>query len=79
MSEPKAESEATLPAAIAQRTKRDERFAHLVADPIALAEAMAVGEPVTSVCGKTWVPSRDPNAYALCRVCTDVIRKGWAA
>lgn len=58
-----------------------ERFSHIVqADPPPAAksasakvtEAMVLGEPITALCGKTWVPSRDPSRYPLCPECKRV-------
>lgn len=56
-----------------------ERYAHLVLDLNALDVAMREGTPVTSTCGKVWVPARDPRAYSLCPTCVETIRLGWAA
>lgn len=48
-----------------------ERFAHHVpADE--LADALIYGTPVTALCGKTWVPSRDPERFPVCPECKDM-------
>ena len=39
-----------------------ERFSHYV-PKAKLTEAMVMGTPVTALCGKVWVPSRDPHAF----------------
>lgn len=36
-----------------------------------LTEARIYGMPVTALCGKTWVPERDPKRYPICTACTD--------
>ena len=36
-----------------------------------LTEARIYGLPVTALCGKTWVPERDPKRYPICTACTD--------
>jgi len=40
-----------------------ERFAHIVVPASAVAEAYVTGEAVTALCGKTWVPTRDPAGH----------------
>ena len=47
-----------------------ERFSHYVPKD-KLTEAMVMGTPVVALCGKVWVPSRDPKRYALCGTCRD--------
>lgn len=67
-----------------------DRFAHLVLEgfptddggfvPIgnAVVDAMITATPVVALCGKTWVPGRDPSRYPLCRTCAEVaIARGW--
>jgi hypothetical protein len=50
-----------------------ERFAHIVVPASAVTEAYITGIPVTALCGKTWVPSRDPKRYPVCPTCTEVL------
>jgi hypothetical protein len=45
-----------------------ERFAHY-ADRDKITEAMISGTPVIALCGKVWVPSRDPKKYPVCPEC----------
>jgi hypothetical protein len=45
-----------------------ERFAHYV-DKTKLTEALVVGTPVIALCGKVWVPSRDPKRFPVCPEC----------
>ena len=47
-----------------------ERFSHYV-DKDKLTEAMVMGTPVVALCGKVWVPSRDPERYPVCPECKD--------
>jgi len=30
-----------------------------------------MGTPVVALCGKVWVPSRDPEKYPVCPECKD--------
>jgi hypothetical protein len=45
-----------------------ERFAHY-ADRDKITEAMVTGTPVVALCGKVWVPTRDPRKYPVCPEC----------
>ena len=45
-----------------------DRFAHYV-DKAKLTEAYVVGTPVIALCGKVWVPSRDPERFPICPQC----------
>lgn len=45
-----------------------ERFAHYV-DKAKLTEALVTGTPVIALCGKVWVPSRDPSRFPVCPEC----------
>ncbi|AYY12134.1 DUF3039 domain-containing protein [Actinobacteria bacterium YIM 96077] len=47
-----------------------ERFSHYVPKD-KLAEAMINGTPVIALCGKVWVPSRDPEKYPVCPACKE--------
>lgn len=48
-----------------------ERMSHIVPGKDRLTEAMINGTPVMALCGKVWVPSRDPRRYALCGTCRE--------
>ncbi len=50
-----------------------ERFAHVVVPASAVTEAYITGAPVTALCGKTWVPSRDPGRYPMCPTCKEIL------
>ncbi|HEX4788548.1 MAG TPA: DUF3039 domain-containing protein [Actinospica sp.] len=55
-----------------------ERFSHY-APKDKITEAMVFGTPVTALCGKTWVPSRDPKRYPICPTCKEIYDgPGWA-
>ena len=45
-----------------------DRFSHYVHKD-KLTEALVLGAPVIALCGKVWVPSRDPQRYPLCPEC----------
>jgi Protein of unknown function (DUF3039) len=48
-----------------------ERFAHYVPKD-KLTEAMVMGTPVVALCGKVWVPSRDPQRFPVCPECKEI-------
>jgi Protein of unknown function (DUF3039) len=47
-----------------------ERFSHYVPKD-KLTEAMVMGTPVVALCGKVWVPSRDPERFPVCPECKE--------
>ena len=48
-----------------------ERFAHYVrkAD---IVRANVTGKPVVALCGKRWVPNRDPSRFPICPTCAEI-------
>lgn len=68
-----------------------ERMAHIVLEGVStedgdfvsagptVVEGMVMGTPVRALCGKVWVPGRDPKKYPLCHTCKDIAEQmGWA-
>jgi hypothetical protein len=51
-----------------------DRFAHYV-EKGAATESMINGTPVIALCGKVWVPSRDPEKYRICPTCKELLEK----
>ena len=45
-----------------------ERFAHYVAKD-KIVESAVMGAPVVALCGKVWIPSRDPGKFPVCPQC----------
>lgn len=45
-----------------------ERFAHY-APKDKVMEAMVMGTPIRALCGKIWIPSRDPGRFPVCPTC----------
>ena len=67
-----------------------ERMAHIVlegfrpkeGDFIAtgtnVVEGMVTGTPVKALCGKVWVPGRDPRRFPVCPTCAEIAAgMGW--
>jgi DUF3039 family protein len=48
-----------------------ERFSHYVPKE-KLVDAMVNGTPVVALCGKVWVPSRDPQRFPVCPECKEI-------
>ena len=48
-----------------------DRFSHY-ARKDKLTEAMVMGTPLVALCGKVWVPSRDPKKFPVCPACKEV-------
>ena len=48
-----------------------ERFAHYVKKEKIL-ESAVTGKPVKALCGKKWVPSRDPEKFPICPTCKSI-------
>ena len=48
-----------------------ERFAHYVRKA-KLTQSMVEGKALRALCGKKWVPSRDPEKYPICPKCLEI-------
>jgi Protein of unknown function (DUF3039) len=45
-----------------------DRFAHYV-NKAAIVSSAVLGHEVEALCGKKWIPSRDPERYPVCPEC----------
>ena len=48
-----------------------ERFAHYVQKD-GLMDSAVNGTPMVALCGKVWVPSRDPQRFPVCPECKEI-------
>lgn len=48
-----------------------DRFAHYIKKNQILESALS-GKAVEALCGKKWVPSRDPEKYPICPTCKEI-------
>lgn len=48
-----------------------ERFAHYVRKE-KIVDSAVTGTPVVALCGKVWVPSRDPQRFPVCPECKEI-------
>lgn len=49
-----------------------DRFAHIVPSD-QLVDAMVYGIQIEALCGKRWIPSRDPESFPVCKGCATVM------
>ena len=49
-------------------------FAHY-ADKTDVMRSYVEGTPVMALCGKVWIPSRDPNNYPVCPTCKEIFEE----
>jgi hypothetical protein len=48
-----------------------ERYSHYVRKE-KIVESAVMGTPVVALCGKTWVPGRDPEKFPVCPTCKEI-------
>ena len=48
-----------------------ERNSHYVRKE-KIVESAVLGTPVIALCGKVWVPGRDPEKFPICPTCKDI-------
>lgn len=51
-----------------------ERFSHYVKKE-KIVESAVMGTPVIALCGKVWVPGRDPKNFPVCPACKEIHSK----
>jgi hypothetical protein len=51
-----------------------ERFAHYVKKSAILPSTIE-GTPLEALCGKKWVPSRDPQKFPVCPECKEIYER----
>lgn len=48
-----------------------ERFAHYV-QKNKIVESAVMGSALVALCGKVWIPSRDPQKFPVCPTCKEI-------
>ena len=48
-----------------------ERFSHYV-DKDKIVDSAVLGTAVVAICGKVWVPTRDPKKFPVCPECKEI-------
>lgn len=51
-----------------------ERFSHYVQKDKIMKSALS-GKPVIALCGKVWLPGRDPEKFPVCPTCKEIYEK----
>ncbi|HEY1829212.1 MAG TPA: DUF3039 domain-containing protein [Acidimicrobiales bacterium] len=58
--------------------KEGEGAGDFVSTGPSVVEGMVTGTAVRALCGKTWVPGRDPQRFGLCPTCKEIAESmGW--
>lgn len=48
-----------------------DKFSHYV-EKEEITKAFVEGTPVIALCGKIWVPTRDPEGFSVCPKCKEI-------
>lgn len=64
------------PAPVTTDSDDRERFAHIIlrrggGAAASVTEARVLGTPLEALCGKRWIPSRDPQRFPICPTCKE--------
>jgi hypothetical protein len=51
-----------------------ERFSHYV-DKNKITESAVTGKAVRALCGKKWIPNRDPQKFPICPTCKEIFER----
>ncbi len=51
-----------------------ERYSHFVKKD-KIVESAVLGNAVVALCGKIWIPSRDPHKFPVCPMCKEIYEK----
>lgn len=49
----------------------DNRLTHIVRNSDQ-ARGYVMGDPIVAICGKKWIPYRDPELFPLCKKCDEI-------
>jgi len=55
-----------------EQSSEDEHFAHY-AEAAEITEGYVMGTPVVALCGKVFVPHRDPERFKICPSCKEIM------
>ena len=51
-----------------------DRFAHF-ARKADIVKSAVTGKPIVALCGKVWVPARNPDHYPVCPTCREIYER----
>lgn len=49
----------------------NRKYAHY-AESASVTEGYVLGTPVLAICGKLFIPSRDPKKFPICPICKEI-------
>ena len=55
-----------------EKSNDNKKFAHY-AEKVEVTEGYVLGTPVLALCGKIFIPSRDPLRFPLCPICKKIV------
>ena len=59
-------------------THQDPGFLdHVISKKADIVRAHVTGEAITALCGKKWVPTRDPSRFPVCPTCKELKEQGY--
>lgn len=64
----------TAPAPTYDDTDTHDRLAHIIHKKDHY-KGYVLGEEVVALCGKKWVPSRDPHRFDICEACAAIYER----
>jgi len=64
--------EEELAVAVNTSTGDHDVYSHYVEQDL-IVEATVMGWPLVALCGKVWVPFRDPSRYPICPICQEML------
>lgn len=47
------------------------KYAHY-AESVSVTEGYVLGTPIVAICGKLFIPSRDPEKFPICPICKEI-------
>ncbi|MFN0090591.1 MAG: DUF3039 domain-containing protein [Acidimicrobiales bacterium] len=65
------DTDAEIDATVSTDDGDHDRFAHYVRKSD-IVKANVEGVPVIALCGKVWIPNRDPSKYPVCPMCKEI-------
>ena len=51
-----------------------DRFSHF-ARKADIVKSAVTGKPIVALCGKVWVPARNPDRYPVCPTCREIYER----
>ena len=62
----------TLEKSEAELDNDNPKYSHY-AESVSVTEGYVLGTPVQAICGKLFIPSRDPEKFPVCPICKEIM------